>query len=163
PRTALGAGPLVSLGGCARSSSAPRRAAAFRSGTARAEGVVPFAMACPAGSRARRTRSPSPPTASASSSSTRRRTSSRRSPAPPSPADGERFALFNASPHVLAQIARAPALAPPRGRGSPIAAVVLTNGDLDHVLGLFSLRESTPLALYATVAVFRGLEASVLL
>ena len=34
----------------------------------------------------------------------------------------------------------------------------MTNGDLDHVLGLFSLRESWPLALYATSAVRRGLE-----
>jgi pyrroloquinoline quinone biosynthesis protein B len=34
---------------------------------------------------------------------------------------------------------------------------VLTNGDLDHVLGLFSLRESTPLVVYATGSVFRAL------
>jgi len=30
--------------------------------------------------------------------------------------------------------------------------IVLTNGDMDHVLGLFSLRESYPLALYVTSA-----------
>jgi len=34
---------------------------------------------------------------------------------------------------------------------------VLTNGDLDHVLGLFSLRESYPLVIYATEGVRRGL------
>jgi pyrroloquinoline quinone biosynthesis protein B len=78
-------------------------------------------------------------------------------------ADGERFVLVNASPDVLVQIQRTPALWARRPRHSPIAAVVLTNGDLDHVLGLFSLRESTPLALYATDAVLRGLEASVLM
>ena len=37
-------------------------------------------------------------------------------------------------------------------------SVILTNGDLDHVLGLFSLRESWPLVLYATPSVRRGLE-----
>ncbi len=42
-----------------------------------------------------------------------------------------------------------PALWPRAPRHSPIGAIVLTNGDMDHVLGLFSLRESQPLALYA--------------
>jgi pyrroloquinoline quinone biosynthesis protein B len=46
---------------------------------------------------------------------------------------------------------------PLAGRGSPVAGIVLTNGDLDHVLGLFSLRESTPLFVYATESVFRAL------
>lgn len=74
--------------------------------------------------------------------------------------DGHRFALLNASPDVLAQIQATPALWPRAPRHTPIACVVLTNGDLDHVLGLFSLRESQPLAIYATDAVRRGLEAS---
>jgi pyrroloquinoline quinone biosynthesis protein B len=65
--------------------------------------------------------------------------------------------LINASPDVHRQIQESPALWPRSGRASPIHGVVLTNGDLDHVLGLFSLRESTPLALYATEAVRRGL------
>jgi pyrroloquinoline quinone biosynthesis protein B len=77
--------------------------------------------------------------------------------------DGERFALVNASPDVLAQIQATRALWPRAPRHSPIGAVVLTNGDLDHVLGLFCLRESIPLAVYATEAVWRGLEASVFL
>jgi pyrroloquinoline quinone biosynthesis protein B len=34
---------------------------------------------------------------------------------------------------------------------------VLTNGDLDHVVGLFTLRESYPFVVYATEAVWRGL------
>lgn len=75
--------------------------------------------------------------------------------------DGERFALVNASPDVLEQIKKTRALWPNAPRHTPIRAVVLTNGDLDHVLGLFSLRESQPLALYATRSVIRGLEASV--
>lgn len=76
-------------------------------------------------------------------------------------ADGERFVLVNASPDVHAQIKATRALWPRAPRHTPIGAVVLTNGDLDHVLGLFSLRESQPLAVYATESVWRGLEASV--
>jgi pyrroloquinoline quinone biosynthesis protein B len=71
-----------------------------------------------------------------------------------------RYALVNASPEILAQIQRTRALWPRSPRHSPIAAIVLTNGDMDHVLGLFSLRESTPLALYTTASVRRGLEES---
>lgn len=76
--------------------------------------------------------------------------------------NGERFALVNASPDILAQIKATPALWPRAPRHTPIGAVVLTNGDMDHVLGLFSLRESQPFALYATPPVWSGLEASVL-
>jgi pyrroloquinoline quinone biosynthesis protein B len=71
--------------------------------------------------------------------------------------DDERWVLLNASPDILAQLAATPALHPRARRHTPIAAIVLTNGDLDHVLGLFSLRESQPLAVYATRAVWRGL------
>jgi pyrroloquinoline quinone biosynthesis protein B len=77
--------------------------------------------------------------------------------------NGERFALINASPDILAQIKATPALWPRAPRHTPVGAVVLTNGDMDHVLGLFSLRESQPLAIYATPPVWRGLEASVLI
>jgi pyrroloquinoline quinone biosynthesis protein B len=73
------------------------------------------------------------------------------------------WVLINASPDVLVQIQRTPALWPAAARHTPIAAIVLTNGDLDHVLGLFSLRESQPLAVYATASVWRGLEQSVFL
>ena len=37
-----------------------------------------------------------------------------------------------------------------RLRTRAIAAVVLTNGDVDHVAGLLTLRESHPLAVYGT-------------
>ncbi len=76
-------------------------------------------------------------------------------------ADGERWAIVNASPDIHRQIQATPALAPRSPRHSPIEAVILTNGDMDHVLGLFSLRESHPLALYATASVMRGIERSV--
>ncbi len=75
--------------------------------------------------------------------------------------DGDRFVVINASPDVLVQIQRTRALWPRSARHSPIAAIVLTNGDMDHVLGLFSLRESQPFALYATESVWRGLEESI--
>ncbi|HEY3500493.1 MAG TPA: MBL fold metallo-hydrolase, partial [Polyangiaceae bacterium] len=65
--------------------------------------------------------------------------------------------LLNASPDLLVQFARAPELAPRALRHSPLAAVVLTSGDLDHVLGLLSLREDQPLSVYATAEVQVGL------
>jgi pyrroloquinoline quinone biosynthesis protein B len=71
--------------------------------------------------------------------------------------DGERWFLLNASPDVLFQVQQHRQLWPKSFRGSPIAGVVLTNGDLDHVLGLLQLRESQPLALYATARVLAGL------
>ena len=71
--------------------------------------------------------------------------------------DGDGWFLLNASPEVRAQIESYPPLHPRDRRHSPIAAVVLTNGDLDHCLGLFCLRESHPLVVYATDAVRRGL------
>jgi len=73
-------------------------------------------------------------------------------------ADGEHWHLVNASPDVLRQIEASPFLHPRGLRHSPIQSIVLSNGDLDHVLGLFSLRESWPLVLCATSAVRRGLE-----
>jgi pyrroloquinoline quinone biosynthesis protein B len=67
-------------------------------------------------------------------------------------ADGKRWVLFNASPDLRQQINQTPDLHPAPDaplRSSPIAAVVLTNADVDHVAGLLNLRESQPLALYA--------------
>src|SRR5262245_33529603 len=71
-------------------------------------------------------------------------------------ADGERWVLLNASPEIRAQIESFPALHPRGPRHSPVAAIVLTNGDLDHCLGLLSLRESHPLVVWATEPVRRG-------
>jgi pyrroloquinoline quinone biosynthesis protein B len=71
-------------------------------------------------------------------------------------ADGNSWFLLNASPEIRAQIESFPPLHPRAARHSPIAGVVLTNGDLDHCLGLLSLRESQPLSVYATAAVRDG-------
>ncbi|MET0593600.1 MAG: pyrroloquinoline quinone biosynthesis protein PqqB [Polyangiaceae bacterium] len=67
------------------------------------------------------------------------------------------WVLCNASPDVLRQLEAFDELHPQAPRHSPIAAIILTNGDLDHVLGLFSMRESYPLVIYATEGVRRGL------
>jgi pyrroloquinoline quinone biosynthesis protein B len=78
-------------------------------------------------------------------------------------ADGEAWFLLNASPEIRAQIEGFPALRPRRVRHSPIQGILLTNGDLDHTLGLLSLRESQPLVIHATEAVRRGfVESNVL-
>ncbi len=68
------------------------------------------------------------------------------------------WVLLGASPDVRAQIEAFPELWPRKPRDTPIAGIVLTNGDLDGVLGLFSLRESQPLRIWATDAVRAGLE-----
>src|SRR2546430_8468314 len=71
-------------------------------------------------------------------------------------ADGEAWFLLNASPEIRAQIEGFPALHARRLRDSPVQGIVLTNGDLDHTLGLLCLRESHPLVVYATEPVRRG-------
>jgi pyrroloquinoline quinone biosynthesis protein B len=58
---------------------------------------------------------------------------------------------------VLRQIEAFPPLHPRARRDTPIGAIVLTNGDLDHVVGLLSLRESQPLVVLATPRVRAGL------
>ncbi len=70
--------------------------------------------------------------------------------------DGVEWFLLNASPEVRQQIESFPPLHPRSSRHSPIRAIVLTNGDLDHCLGLLSLRESHPVTVYATDGVRRG-------
>lgn len=60
--------------------------------------------------------------------------------------------LFNASPDILAQMRAVPALQPARAlRDTAIAGVVLMDGQIDHVTGLFMLRErGSPLPLWCT-------------
>jgi pyrroloquinoline quinone biosynthesis protein B len=70
---------------------------------------------------------------------------------------GDRWLLVNASPDVLRQIERFAPLQPRAPRDTGIGAIALTNGDLDHVLGLLSLRESQPLVVLATERVRAGL------
>lgn len=73
--------------------------------------------------------------------------------------DGRRWFLLNASPDLRQQLADAPALrpAPETLRGSPLEAVLLTNADLDHTLGLLLLREGPPLRVHASPAIRESL------
>src|SRR5213083_2291651 len=65
-------------------------------------------------------------------------------------ADGERWVLLNASPDLRTQLAAHRALWPRGARATPVAAVILTDGEIDHTLGLLLLRESaTRLPVYA--------------
>lgn len=75
--------------------------------------------------------------------------------------DGLRWFLLNASPDLRQQVLCTPDLKP-RGsaRTSPIAGVVLTNADVDHVAGLLSLREGGAFSLYASARVLGVLEAN---
>ena len=76
--------------------------------------------------------------------------------------DGRSWVLFNASPDLRQQIAATPDLWPEPGsvRSSPIKAVVVTNGDVDHVAGLLSLREGVSFTLYASADVHTTLAAN---
>ncbi len=76
-------------------------------------------------------------------------------------ADGRNWVLLNASPDLRQQINDNPQLHPKEGvRHSPIVSVVLTNGDVDHVSGLLTLRESHPLAVYGTGRVLSVLDGN---
>jgi len=77
--------------------------------------------------------------------------------------DGEHWLLCNASPDLRQQINDNAVLQPAASgplRASPIAAVVLTNADVDHVTGLLTLRESQAFTLYATGRVHEVLAAN---
>lgn len=66
-------------------------------------------------------------------------------------ANGEHWFLINASPDLRQQVIATPQLHPKAGhlRHSPIAGVILTNGEVDAVAGLLSLREGWPFSIYA--------------
>jgi pyrroloquinoline quinone biosynthesis protein B len=73
----------------------------------------------------------------------------------------ERWVLLNASPDLRQQILSTPSLHPKAApRHSPIVAVVLSNGDIDHVAGLLTLRESQRFELYATGRILDVLAAN---
>jgi pyrroloquinoline quinone biosynthesis protein B len=66
-------------------------------------------------------------------------------------ADGDHWFLINASPDLRQQLIATPQLHPAPGklRHSPIAGVILTNGEIDAVAGLLSMREGWPFTIYA--------------
>jgi pyrroloquinoline quinone biosynthesis protein B len=68
-------------------------------------------------------------------------------------ADGTHWFLLNASPDVRDQVQVLNGHAPAASRHVPIEAVVLTDAEIDHSLGLVLLREGRSLRVYATAAV----------
>ena len=72
-------------------------------------------------------------------------------------ADRWHWYLLNASPDVHAQLGAFPALHPSTERATPVEAVLLTDAELDHTLGLLLLREASGLRLHATETVRRTL------
>ena len=75
--------------------------------------------------------------------------------------DGETWVLLNASPDLRQQIEASSFLHPRVGlRSTPIAAVVLTGGDVDAIAGLLVLRERQPFTIYAAPRVLDVLDAN---
>ena len=73
--------------------------------------------------------------------------------------DGRYWVLLNASPDLRQQIEQTPALQPNEGlRSTPIAAVVLTGGDVDAIAGLLTLRERQVFSILTTPAVHAVLD-----
>jgi pyrroloquinoline quinone biosynthesis protein B len=77
-------------------------------------------------------------------------------------ADGDHWFLVNASPDLRQQLIATPQLHPRPGRlrHSPIVGVILTNGEIDAVTGLLSMREGSPFTIYAHARVLAILKAN---
>nr|WP_257031082.1 pyrroloquinoline quinone biosynthesis protein PqqB [Edaphobacter lichenicola] len=68
-------------------------------------------------------------------------------------ADDDVWFLINASPDLRQQLINNPELHPDPVKGlrnTPVAGIILTSADLDHILGLLLMREFTPVRIYAT-------------
>jgi len=80
-------------------------------------------------------------------------------------AAGLDWALLNASPDLRQQIISRSELHPIRAPGSsvrrsPIRSVLVTDGDIDHIVGLLTLRERTRFTLFATQSILDVLRAN---
>ena len=77
-------------------------------------------------------------------------------------ADGHHWFLINASPDLRQQLIRATQLHPAPGklRHSPISGVILTNGEIDAIAGLLSMREGWPFTIYAHPKVLATLKSN---
>src|SRR5947209_16147258 len=66
-------------------------------------------------------------------------------------ADGLHWFLINASPDLRQQLIATPQLHPAAGklRHSPVSGVILTNGEIDAIAGLLSMREGSSFTIYA--------------
>jgi pyrroloquinoline quinone biosynthesis protein B len=77
-------------------------------------------------------------------------------------ADGDHWFLINASPDLRQQLTATPQLHPAAGklRHSPISGVILTNGEIDAIAGLLSMREGWPFTIYAHAKVLATLKSN---
>ncbi len=74
--------------------------------------------------------------------------------------NGEDWLLLNASPDLRQQIINNKALHPQgKKRHSPIKGVFVTNGDVDHLAGLLTLREQQPFMLFGSGATLSQVES----
>lgn len=74
--------------------------------------------------------------------------------------DGRDWAILNASPDIRQQLIVCPPLHPRGLRNTPIKSVLITNGDIDHLAGLLTLREGQAFDLFVTGAVARVIDAN---
>jgi pyrroloquinoline quinone biosynthesis protein B len=73
-------------------------------------------------------------------------------------ADHRHWFLFNVSPDICSQINAFPPLCPQHHiRSTPIQGILLSDAEVDHTLGLLSLREAGSLRIYATQWVYTAL------
>jgi pyrroloquinoline quinone biosynthesis protein B len=73
--------------------------------------------------------------------------------------DGQRWILINASPDIRSHLLCLQTQPAVGRRETPITEILLTDADLDHVLGLFLLRESNvPLPIHASKAIRKAVE-----
>src|SRR5690606_4270075 len=78
-------------------------------------------------------------------------------------ANGRDWVLLNASPDLRQQLNDTPELWPAADgplRQSPIKAVVVTNGDVDHIAGLINLREGQRFSVYGSDRVLATIAAN---
>ena len=73
--------------------------------------------------------------------------------------DGRAWYLLNASPDLRTQIVATPELTPgPGPRETPLRGVLLSTAELDHTIGLLTLREAERLTVFATATVLAALD-----
>ena len=77
-------------------------------------------------------------------------------------ADGAHWFLVNASPDLRQQLTATRQLHPKAGllRHSPISGVILTNGEIDAIAGLLSMREGSPFTIYGHERVLAILQSN---
>ena len=74
-------------------------------------------------------------------------------------ADGRRWLFINASPDLRSQLLCFQVQPPAKQQRTPLEAVLLTDADIDHTLGLFLLRESdSALTVHSSKAIRKALD-----